>query len=177
MTMDKAKQLFTSYCGNTLAMYREGVLQEYKGFEVPKALETEWFGEMVDRNARELSIRDWKAIDELSAIASNYKDPAILEKVIAFTSRHMMSADSVVKLMVAERILEIINKIKLDIAQPLLYEAYKTTAIILEDVITKPLVIDPGHELHLYELKDKRSLNHRAERSIQQIKKDLSNLQ
>jgi hypothetical protein len=171
----RAKELFTSYHGSTSHMYREGDFEEYKKFDIPKQLEIDWFKEMIDLYTRELSIRDWNAVHCLDSIASNFKDKVILENIISFATRHIMSADSIVKLMYAEGIFDIIKKTKTVISKDLLYEAYKSAAIILEDVISKPLIIDEGHELHLYKLKDKRSLNIRAKRCIEEISNDLAN--
>lgn len=169
----RAKQLFTSFHGSTFQMYREGVLEEYKKYDISPQMELDWFKEQIAGYCQELSIRDWSAVTGLGAVASQYKDKTILENVEAFTSRHLMSADSIVKLMYAEGIIDIVKKIKEVVPKELLYKAYKTTAIILDDVISKPLIIDPGHELHNYNLNDKRSLNHRAQRSIDAIKDDL----
>ncbi|WP_239616814.1 hypothetical protein [Cohnella mopanensis] len=170
----KAKELFTSYDGNTLQMYREGRYEEYKQYNIPKEIEIEWFREMIDQYSRELSIRDWKAVYRLSSIASNYQDDTILKCVLSFASRNVMSSDSIVKLMYAEGIIEILMKTKKHLDNALVNEAYKSTYIILEDIIKKPLIIDPGHELENYNLKDKRSLNDRATRSIEKIRNDLS---
>ncbi|TFE19349.1 hypothetical protein [Cohnella luojiensis] len=169
----RAKKMFTSYHGSTFHMYRKGDFEEYKKFDVQKEMEIEWFKEMIDEYTVELSIRDWTAVHNLELIASNYQDKMILENVISFAARHLMSADSIVKLMYAERIIEIINKTKKNISKELLHKSYKTTVIILEDIISKPLIIDPGHELNNYDLVDKRSLNNRAKRSIEVIKNDL----
>lgn len=37
------------------------------------------------------------------------------------------------------------------------------------DVATKPLVLDPGHELQQYELKDKRGLNLLVEKNKEEL--------
>ncbi|RKP57974.1 hypothetical protein D7Z26_00200 [Cohnella endophytica] len=170
----RAKELFTSYDGSTLHMYREGQLEEYKQYNIPKQLEIDWFNELINQYTQELSIKDWNAVYRLDSIANHYKDERILRNVVAFTSRNVMSSDSIVKLMYAEGIIEIINKTKDQIQNDLRTEAYKTTYLILEDIINKPLIIDPGHELENYNLKDKKSLNDRAKRSIEKIKNDFS---
>jgi hypothetical protein len=170
----RAKELITAYYGNTLQMYREGVLEEYKCFDISKMMEIEWFTEMVENFSKKLSIRDWSAVDHLKILANHYHDPIILENVIAFTARHLMSADSLVKLMYAEGIMDIIKALKKFITTGRLHHAYKTTAILLEDVISKPLIIDPGHELSNWGLSDKRSLNSRAKICLDKIRDDLS---
>ncbi|PWV94463.1 hypothetical protein DFQ01_13028 [Paenibacillus cellulosilyticus] len=153
-------------------MYREGVLEEYKGYDISEEIEMGWFNEMVDQYTRELSIRDWAAVDRLDLIAANYQDERIIRNVMTFASRNVLSSDSIVKLMYAEKMIEIIMKFK-TISADLKLEAYKIIYTILEDVINRPLEIDTGHELENYSLKDKRSLNERAKRSIERIKSDL----
>ncbi|MFC5528312.1 hypothetical protein [Cohnella yongneupensis] len=168
----RAKRLFTSFDGSTFNMFREGRLEEYKQYNISKELEMNWFNELIDQCSKELSIKDWHAVYRLDSIASNYQDVRILKNVLSFASRNIMSSDSIVKLMYAEGIIEIINKTKKLISDDLRIEAYKTTFLILEDIIKKPLVIDPGHELENYNIKDKKTLNDRAKRSIEKIKND-----
>lgn len=169
----RAQQIFNTYDGSTFRMYREGVLEEYKKYDIPKELEVQWFEEMIAQAAKELSIRDWNAVDRLSSIAAQYPDERILKHVMTFAARNVLSSDSIVKLMYAEGLLEIIDKTS-TLSNDLKLEAYKTTHQILEDVINKPLIIDAGHELDNYKLKDKKSLNERAKRSVEKIMKDLN---
>lgn len=170
----RAKELFTSYDGSTFQMYREGKYEEYKQYHVPKEIELEWFREMIDHASRELSIRDWKAVDRLDSIANHYQDASILRSVLSFASKNAMSSDSIVKLMYAEGIIEIIKKTKERLDNDLIKATYKATYLILESIIKEPLIIDPGHELENYNLRDKKSLNDRARRSIEKIRSDLS---
>ncbi|OPA73813.1 hypothetical protein BVG16_27435 [Paenibacillus selenitireducens] len=170
----RAKELFTSYHGSTLHMYREGDLEEYREYNIPKDMEIEWFKEMIDQYTRELSIRDWNAVEHLDLIADHYPDASILKNIESFASRNVMSSDSIVKLMFAEKMIDIIKKTKKHIPEELLIEAYKTTYIILNEIMNKPLIIDPGHELEQYNLKDKKSLNNRAKRSIENLKNELN---
>ncbi|MBD3922940.1 hypothetical protein H8B09_29805 [Paenibacillus sp. PR3] len=172
--LGRAKELFTTYNGSAFQMFRNGCIEEYKQYNIPKQLETDWFEEMVARYTKELSIRDWNAINRLVSIAANYPNDKILKNVLSFASRNVMSSDSIVKLMYAEGIIEIINKIKPQLSHDSRIEAYKTAFLILDDIIKKPLVIDTGHELENYNMKDKKSLNERAKRSIEKIESDLN---
>ena len=107
-------------------------------------------------------------------IAKIHLEPRIIENVTQFASRHIMSADSIVKLMYAENIIRLTKLFKKVIPKELLYKAYQTAVQILEDIISKPLVIDPGHELQQFNLRDKRSLNNRARVNIEEIKEELN---
>ncbi|MBP1964376.1 hypothetical protein [Paenibacillus aceris] len=168
--LQKAKELFVLYRGNFIHMHREGVLEAYKQFEVGRQVEIDWYSEMIDAYAKELSIRNWEAVSGLGALAKYYQDARIVDHVTAFISRQLMGADSIVKLMYAEKLLEIIQTTKNVIAKEKLYEAYRHALRVLEDIIAKPLIVDPGHELSLFQLKDKKSLNLRARKSIEEIK-------
>ena len=170
----RAKELFTIYLGSSFQMHREGDYEEYKTYNVPKELEVIWFNELIDQFSKELSIMDWNAISKLELIAKIHLEPRIIENVTQFASRHIMSADSIVKLMYAENIIRLTKLFKKVIPKELLYKAYQTAVQILEDIISKPLVIDPGHELQQFNLRDKRSLNNRARVNIEEIKEELN---
>jgi hypothetical protein len=169
----RAKELFTSYFGSYFLMHRDGKYEEYQTYDVTKETETEWLEELIVKYTGELSIRNWDAVIQLWSLAKNFPDSRILDHVIAFTSRHLMSSDSIVKLMYAEHIILIIKLVKDKCSTDQLHNAYKVTALLLEDIISKPLIIDPGHELQDFQIKDKKSLNNRAAKSIELIKEML----
>jgi hypothetical protein len=166
----RAKELFTAYLGHFNHMYREGVLEEYKGYDIAQEIETGWLDEMVDSFTKELSIMNWNGVIRLEGLARSYSNPTILENVVTFASRHLMSADSLVKLVYAEKMIELIQLLQKKIPLELLYKAYKSTIEILEDTITKPLLLDPGHKLAQFNLKDKKALNTKARRDIDELK-------
>jgi len=173
-TNRRAQQLFNAYYGSYFQMHREGKLEEYKSYEVSKETELEWYDEMIAQNARELSIRNWDAVLQLVSIAKNYPAVIILEHVISFANRHVRSSDSIVKLMYAENMIELIKLVKNNANIELLHQAYKSTATLLDDVISSALIIDPGHDLKSLNVKDKKSLNHRAAKNIDAIKEMLA---
>lgn len=150
-------------------MHREGVYEEYKSYQVLQPLEKEWFSEMIAMYTKGLSITDWQAVAALSSIAKLHTDPLILENIIVFVSRNIKSADSIVRLMYGERMIELFKNLKATMPEELIYRGYKVIIEILEDVIAKPLVIDSGHDLPLFKLKDKKALNNRARKSIDEM--------
>ncbi|MDF2647253.1 MAG: hypothetical protein K0Q73_3058 [Paenibacillus sp.] len=166
----RAKELFDLYRGHFFQMHRDGVFEEYKTYEIDSQIEIDWYNEWIDNYTKQLSIRDWDAITSLESLAKYYQDSRILDNVIAFASRHIMGADSIVKLMYAEKLMDIIKSSKKVVSREIRYAAYQLTYKILEDMISKPLIIDPGHELHRYNLKDKKSLNSRAKKSMDEIR-------
>ncbi|BBI34160.1 hypothetical protein [Cohnella abietis] len=167
---ERAKELFTFYQGSFIHMYREGVLDEYKGFEIAKEKETEWLDEMVNEFTKQLSIMSWTGVVGLESLARSYPNPTILENVATFASRHLMSADSVVKLIYAEKMIKLIKLFKKEVSVEVLRKAYTSTLNLLEDTIAKPLILDPGHELEQFNLKDKKALNIEAQRHIDELK-------
>lgn len=130
------------YRGSFIHMHREGVLDQYKNFEIARQVEVGWYNEWIDKLTNELSIRDWEAISELESLAKYYQDPRILENVLTFVARHIMGADSIVKLMYAEKLMAIIQATKKVISKEFRYAAYQQTYKILEDITLKPLIID-----------------------------------
>jgi hypothetical protein len=167
--LERAKALFMEYHGSLPDMHRGGRYAEYKTYAIETATEKLWFGEMVERLSGELSIRDWEAVSSLSLVSKHYQESRIVEHVVSFASRNMSSADSVVRLMFAERLLDIIRLHKKEISQELLLRACKTAVELLEAIIAQPLVVDPGHELAQLKLKDKRGLNQRAKQNMDSI--------
>ncbi|WP_440109579.1 hypothetical protein [Paenibacillus sp. QZ-Y1] len=150
-------------------MHREGVYTDYKHWEIPKELEELWMDERIRQLTSELSIMNWDAVDELTLIAKHYADPAIVAAITVFASRQLKSADSMVRVVYAERLIELIKRYESLLPMDKLRETYQLTINLLEDVATKPLVLDPGHELQQYGLRDKRGLNLRVEKNKEEI--------
>lgn len=170
--MERAKELFLQHFGSFMSMRREGVYEAYKQFEIDREVENEWINECIDSCTKQLSIRDWEAASSLLAIVKVHSDERVLQNVVAFVMKQLMSADSIVKLMYAEHLIEMVKAIRPTISDAIRFESYEAALYLLEDIIKKPLVIDPGHELSLFKLRDKRSLNNRAQISIDTIKND-----
>ncbi|MEK0316578.1 hypothetical protein [Cohnella sp. 56] len=166
----QAKRLFMQYGGSTIRMYKAGALETYKAHEVPPALEAEWVREMIGGFAQALSIRDWEAAAALEETARAHKDPQALQQAVRFASRHLMSADSVVKLKHAEHLIGMLKALNGIAGIELSHEAIRTAKVILDDVIAQPLVLDAGHDLASLGLKDKRALNQRAGMLIEALK-------
>lgn len=150
-------------------MHRGGVYTDYKQWDVPQELEQTWMDERIGQLTAGLSIMNWDAVDELTSIAKYHANPLIITAVTAFASRQLMSADSMVRLVYAERLIELIKRYESIIPVDKLRETYQLTMNLLEDVVMKPLVLDPGHELQQYGLKDKRGLNLRVEKNKEEI--------
>ncbi|MGC5773143.1 hypothetical protein [Paenibacillus pabuli] len=150
-------------------MHRGGVYAEYKQWDVPQELEQTWMDERIHQLTSELSIMKWDAVDELTSIARYHANPVIIIAITTFSSRQLTSADSMVRLVYAERLIELIKRYESIIPVDKLRETYQLTMNLLEDVATKPLVLDPGHELQQYGLKDKRGLNLRVEKNKEEI--------
>ena len=165
----RAKELFDHYYGNKLQMFREGHLDEYKQYNTTIEQETQWVNQLISHYSAQLSIRDWDAVHQLDLIASNYKESDIVTNILLFSTRHLKSADSIVKLKYGEYMIHIIDLIKDTLTKDQLIDAIKKTLFLFDDIVKGQLVIDPGHELSLHQLTDKKSLNGRAKRGIEQL--------
>jgi GR25 family glycosyltransferase involved in LPS biosynthesis len=163
------KALFVKHYGSAVQMHRGGVYAQYKQWDVPQELEQTWMEERIGQLTSALSIMNWDAVDELTSIARYHANPLIIAAITAFASRQLTSADSMVRLVYAERLIELIKRYESIIPVDELRESYQLTMNLLEDVVTKPLVLDPGHELQQYGLKDKRGLNLRVEKNREEI--------
>ncbi|MCR8656212.1 hypothetical protein [Paenibacillus endoradicis] len=165
----RAKELFDKHYGNKLQMFREGQLEEYKSCNIAIEQEMQWIKELIQHFSAQLSIRNWDAVHHLDVTASNYKDIDIVTNILLFSTRHLKSADSIVKLKYAEYMIHIIGSTKDILTKAQLIDAIKKTLLIFDDIIKGQLVVDPGHELSLHQLSDKKSLNNRAKRGIEQL--------
>lgn len=170
----QAKRLFVQHGGSTVRMYRAGIFEAYKAYEVPPALEAEWVQEMIGGFAQALSIRDWDAVAALEEAAKAHKDPQALQLAVRFASLHLMSADSVVKLKYAEHLIGMLQALNGIVTTDLSHEAIRTVKVILDDVIAQPLILDAGHDLSSLGIKDKRALNQRAALFIDALKELLA---
>ncbi|MDI4647277.1 hypothetical protein [Cohnella hashimotonis] len=168
-----AKRIFMSYGGSTIRMYRAGEYEAYKAFGASPEEEAKWLEELIEELSDELSIRGWEAVGRLEEIVRDRKDVRPLERTIKFAARHLKSADSLVKLMYAERIVAMLQALQGIVPVPMLHESVRTAKILLDDIVEKPLILDAGHDLAANGLKDKRALNRRAEQAIEALKRVL----
>lgn len=165
----RAKELFDAHYGNKLQMFREGQLEEYKSYNIELEQESQWMKQLIQHYSEQLSIRNWDAVYHLDIIAGNYKDSDIITNILLFSTKHLKSADSIVKLKYAEYMNHMIGLTKDVLTKDQLIDAIKKTLLIFDDIMKGQLVVDPGHELSLHQLTDKRSLNNRAKRGIEQL--------
>ncbi|WP_337104360.1 hypothetical protein [Paenibacillus sp. YIM B09110] len=170
----EAKAMFEQYRGSLVAMHKAGVLVPYKAHGISVEIEAKWYADIIDSLASQLSIMNGEAVTELEAMAKYYPSPAILERVVTFASRHISGADSLVKLVYAEKMIQLIKLMKKTITPDLLHSACKATDRTLRDLISQPLIVDEGHSLQTFHLRDKRALNLRAKNSLDQIEELLN---
>ncbi|SFB28773.1 hypothetical protein SAMN05216312_105255 [Cohnella sp. OV330] len=168
-----AKELFMSFGGSTIRMYRAGEYEAYKAFGASPEEEARWLEELIEGLAGELSIRGWDAAGRLEEIARERKDARALERTVKFAARHLMSADSIVKLMYAEKTVAMLSALRDVLPEAALHESVRTTKVLLDDIVAKPLILDGGHDLASHGLKDKRALNRRAEQAVEALKRVL----
>ncbi|CAI6079225.1 hypothetical protein [Cohnella sp. JJ-181] len=151
-------------------MYRAGVYEAYKAGQVPPETEALWLAELIEGYAGALSIRDWEAVSGLEAVAREHKDARAVHHTVKFAARHLMSADSAVKLIYAERLVAMLKALGGSLSTEALHEAIRTAKVVLDDVVAKPLILDPGHDLESLGIKDKRAMNQRAGTAVEALK-------
>ncbi|MDQ0113910.1 hypothetical protein [Paenibacillus harenae] len=173
-TPPDAKALFVQYKGNKVAMHRADVLESYKTYDISIEEENEWYAEIIDSLANKLSIMNWEAVTELEALAKYYPSPPILERVVSFADRHISGADSLVRLVYAEKMTELIQTMKRVITTEALHSVSRTAVRIFQDIIAKPLIVDEGHSMQVFQLRDKRSLNNRCKIGLDRIEELLN---
>lgn len=169
-----AKELFKRYRGNFVRMHKEGVLQAYKGLDVPKETESEWAGELIAEWTKALSILNTAALEELESMYKIGQAPNIYEGILKFGSKQAMSADSLVKLAYAETIVRMFKLMRQAPSRELHYKSLQVATELLEDVIAKPLILDQGRELQTYGMTDKKALNNRARQSLDEAREVFS---
>lgn len=167
---DQAQALFKRHRGNMIRMHKEGVLQTYKAYDVPKETEAEWTAELIDELTKSLSILKTDALEELEAMYKIGQQPDIYEGILKFASKQVLSADSIVRLIYADTILNLFKLMRQAPPKETHYKSLQVTTELLEDVIAKPLVLDQGRELKPYGLSDKKSLNIRARQSLDEAR-------
>jgi hypothetical protein len=165
----QAREIFTQYLGSAAQMHREGVLKLYKQYGITRELELAWLQEMIEEWCARLSIRDWEAVAALEALSRNIQDAVIVDRAASFAFRNLMSADSIVRLMYAEALVGIVRAHTAGLTREQLFGACRVAVQLLESVVEQPLVTDPGHELKQLGLRDKRALNSRAKKSIEEV--------
>jgi hypothetical protein len=167
----QAQEIFIRYLGSAVQMHREDALKQYQQYGIAREMELQWFQEMIVEWCGRLSIRDSEAVVRLEALSKHYQDPVIVDRTASFASRNLMSADSIVRLMYAEALVGIIRAHKMVITRELLFSACRVAVQLLESVVAQPLVTDPGHELQQLGLRDKRALNSRAKKTIEEVER------
>ncbi|MFB9325581.1 hypothetical protein ACFFSY_06550 [Paenibacillus aurantiacus] len=168
--LEEAKQLFIRNCGNMIRMHKEGVLQVYKAYEVPKETEAAWTAELIDELVKALSILNTNALEELESMYKIGQQPSIYVGILQFASKQVMSADSIVRLAYAESIVRMFKLMRQSPSKDVHYKSLQVASELLEDVIAKPLVLDVGRELQIYGLSDKKALNTRARQSLDEAR-------
>jgi len=105
---NKAKELFFHYCGSLFHMSREGDYTEYKTYNISKEQELIWKNELVEKWVNQLSFKDTLAFLRLVMIAENYHDYNVVKRLIRYVADNIDRGDSLIKLVYAEVLLNIV---------------------------------------------------------------------
>jgi hypothetical protein len=76
---ERAKQLYTYYCGNSFFMDREGDYEEYKQYNVPSDLESQWRAERIETLISQLTPDDRDTVIALSIWKAKEALPQLIQ--------------------------------------------------------------------------------------------------
>jgi len=143
--MNEAKEIFFKYGGSYFHMERDGQLIKYKNYDIDIRTEKIWLREYQEEIIAQ--IQAGNSIDvyltKLCSVIRQIKDDEYLEKVLNTLEENLKSADTFIKLRIAEELQEVIkffvtNKI-CDMKKIAKYK--KMTIDIFRKIISQPVVI------------------------------------
>ena len=96
---DEAKKIFLDYDGSYFHMHREGVLSDYRKFNIPKKMEIEWLKEKIEEILSK--VNEEKSIKEkyhsywniLYILTKTLEDDELLKKTIKTFEKDLMYLD------------------------------------------------------------------------------------
>lgn len=173
--MNEAKEIFFKYGGSYFHMERDGQLTKYKDFNVDESMESLWFKEYQEEIITQ--IQNGKSIDisltRLCRVMRQTKDDEYLETLFTTLSTILKSADTFVRLRVAEELQEVINFFLINgIGDIDKLENYKSLTIdILRKVISQPIVISEAtrKKIVFEDTLQEDSIKVRAEQKIREF--------
>jgi len=144
---DDAKEIFIKYNGSHFQMEREFEYSKYKSYRVPKKLEQTWIYELekIFFDKLEIEFDENTIVDiliDLKQIILQYKDEKGLSLIVKYANKNIVRFDSFTKLMLAEIILHIINKLNISSTQ---IDTINFARTVLEDICSQPIKIAESH--------------------------------
>jgi hypothetical protein len=107
---NKAKEIYFDYLGNEFFMWKDGVLEEYKSYDVSKDQEILWRNELIENLYSVLNVKHESSLGSLILIINYFGDYNLLKDVLNFISNNYKEADSFLKLKYAEYLFDVIEK-------------------------------------------------------------------
>ncbi len=175
MGEEQAKELFFAYYGNEFFMWKDGELDEYRSYSIPKGQELIWKDELVEKLYLDLDVKHNSTLNGLCTVMKYFGDYNPLDTVLNFISSNINKADSFLKIRYAEDLFDLLkNCINFheNCPRKLMKNTKELTVEILGSVINDEIVINEESELILEFNKDmpnKDYLINRAQNLLERV--------
>ncbi len=105
--INQARDIYFNNLGSTFFMIRDGVLKEYRSFNISEQQEAEWRQELIAEMSLSLDNEDFTRLDKLGTIAQYHGDSVILEAIVAYIIKNLHTMDSYAQLIYANHLWEL----------------------------------------------------------------------
>lgn len=85
---NRAKEIYFQYEGNKFQMMRDGIIDEYRQYNVSDDKEKEWLEELIQKNINQLNINNKDSLFPLWHILLSHCELSYLEDIFIFISRN-----------------------------------------------------------------------------------------
>lgn len=140
---ERAKEIYFNYLGNEFFMWKDGDLEEYRSYNIPKDQELLWREELTQKLYSEIEVKHDSSLGNLIIIINYFGDYDLLKDVLNFISSNYKKADSFLKLRYAEELFDVIEKSYLHkhVSQEILMETKDLIEIIIGDILNNKIEI------------------------------------
>lgn len=140
---ERAKEIYFNYLGNEFFMWKDGDLEEYRSYNIPKDQELLWRDELTQKLYSEIEVKHDSSLGNLVIIINYFGDYDLLKDVLNFISSNYQEADSFLKLRYAEELFDVMEKSKFHdkVSNEILIETKNLIETIINDILNKKIVI------------------------------------
>jgi len=165
---NQAKALFFDYLGSKFGMWHDGILDEYKQYNISPDQEAQWHKELIALWQERLSANDLSPVITLSRLNASETLPDILK----FADQ----GDSYAQLIYANALWEITTASEHPAVSPEIIEQAQRTAIRLwRSIATGPIELAPNRDFRPFDgSKTEDFLKDWAARNLARVKENLT---
>ncbi len=160
--VNNAKEIYFDYLGNESFMWKDGVLEEYKSYNISKDQEKLWGVELKEKLYSELDVKHDSSLGSLILIINYFGDYNLLKNVLNFISNNYKEADSFLKLRYAEELFDVVEKCDFheQVPEDILLETEKLIRNIINEILNNRIEISDESEKILEFNKDMNDENY-----------------